>query len=235
MADCIGAKFPKLTVTWSELKAISHKCFGWHNKHWSRKWEYPWVASRLLEYGLEGATVLDAGAGQSPIAPFAAKRGAKVYTVDSALQTGTGAGYLNYGRLKLGITSKMDDFCHMHWLPDGTVDLIVSVSVVEHIPASKRRRAWHEFWRVLRPGGQLILTVDLIGCHGRLLNKCDGRPVEDVRQHGTYADVLKELETVSLWPVLAQDCPIVKSWGKREKTTHITGIVAARDENEPQV
>jgi len=185
----------------------------------------------LLEYGLEGVTMLDAGAGMSPIAPFAAQHGAKVYTVDSSLQAGPGAGYFDYGKLDLGITSKLDDFCHMHWLEDRSIDLIVSVSVMEHIKASKRRRAWHEFWRVLRPGGQLILTVDLIGCHGRLLNKCDGELVENVRQHGTYADVLRELEMVSLWPVLAQDCPVVKSWGKREKTTHISGIVAAKDEN----
>lgn len=231
MADCIGAKFPKLTVTWAELKALSRECFGWHNTHWSRKWEYPWVASRLLEYGLEGTTVLDAGAGVSPIAPFAALHGAKVYTVDSDLQAGTGAGHFDYGDLNLGITSKLDDFCNMHWLPAGMVDLVVSVSVMEHIKASKRRRAWHEFWRVLRPGGQLILTVDLIGRHGRLLNKCDGKPVESVELHGAYADVLRELETVNLWPVLAQDCPTVKNWGKREKTTHISGIVAVKDED----
>jgi len=42
-------------------------------------------------------------------------------------------------------------------LADGTFDLITSVSVVEHVPAD--REALAAMWRLLGPGGRLILTV----------------------------------------------------------------------------
>ena len=42
-------------------------------------------------------------------------------------------------------------------LPDGSFDLITSISVVEHIPADTEAIA--AMWRLLRPGGRLILTV----------------------------------------------------------------------------
>jgi SAM-dependent methyltransferase len=42
-------------------------------------------------------------------------------------------------------------------LPDGSFDLITSISVVEHIPADTDAVA--AMWRLLRPGGRLILTV----------------------------------------------------------------------------
>lgn len=42
--------------------------------------------------------------------------------------------------------------------PDGTFDWVTSVSVIEHIP--DYRRAIAEMFRVLRPGGRLLLTTD---------------------------------------------------------------------------
>lgn len=42
---------------------------------------------------------------------------------------------------------------------DGTFDAVVCVSVIEHIPDPGDRDAAREMWRVLKPGGRLILTT----------------------------------------------------------------------------
>jgi SAM-dependent methyltransferase len=41
---------------------------------------------------------------------------------------------------------------------DASFDAVVSISVIEHLPSNGDTRAVKEIWRVLRPGGRLILT-----------------------------------------------------------------------------
>lgn len=43
--------------------------------------------------------------------------------------------------------------------PDGTFDLVTSVSVLEHMPGTGDSAAIHEIARVLVPGGQFLVTV----------------------------------------------------------------------------
>jgi len=42
---------------------------------------------------------------------------------------------------------------------DDSFDVVISISVIEHIPKNGDIRAIEEMWRVLRPGGRMILTV----------------------------------------------------------------------------
>jgi ubiquinone/menaquinone biosynthesis C-methylase UbiE len=49
-----------------------------------------------------------------------------------------------------------DDICHSN-MPDATMDLILCSEVVEHIPDSSL--AIREMYRLLKPGGSLILTT----------------------------------------------------------------------------
>ncbi|WP_415910605.1 class I SAM-dependent methyltransferase [Oleiharenicola sp. Vm1] len=41
---------------------------------------------------------------------------------------------------------------------NGSLDTIVSISVIEHIPAIERALA--EMYRCLKPGGRLLITTD---------------------------------------------------------------------------
>jgi SAM-dependent methyltransferase len=43
--------------------------------------------------------------------------------------------------------------------PDDSFDAIISISVIEHIPDHGDTAALKEMWRVLRPGGYLVLTI----------------------------------------------------------------------------
>lgn len=45
---------------------------------------------------------------------------------------------------------------------NNTFDAVISLSVLEHIPADGDKKALAEMWRVLRPGGRLILTVPFL-------------------------------------------------------------------------
>lgn len=44
--------------------------------------------------------------------------------------------------------------------PDEHFDAVLSLSVLEHVSKEDRKRTLHEAWRVLRPGGKLIITMD---------------------------------------------------------------------------
>ena len=46
-------------------------------------------------------------------------------------------------------------------LPDHSCDVVLSISVIEHIPDEGDTQAVAEMWRVLRPGGRLILTFPI--------------------------------------------------------------------------
>jgi hypothetical protein len=59
---------------------ISDRVFEWHNTHFSRGWEYPWVVRHLDLHAR--AHVLDTGAGRTPRPFFSAERGALTYTYE---------------------------------------------------------------------------------------------------------------------------------------------------------
>jgi len=223
----------KLTVTWQELKALSQKHFKWHSTHFSRKWEYPWVASRLADMKLDGLKLLDAGAGMSPIALWAADNGAHVVTVDSGGQKGKGAGFVNYTCYNALIASHKADFAKMPFLADNSLDVVVSVSVIEHVISRKRQESWAEWNRILKPNGRLILTLDLVGPSDRLLNKRDGQRLETNEAHGYLSDLRWELQRFGYAEVNMALCPYKRRWSKRERTTHVLGMVLRKNENQP--
>jgi len=178
----------------------------------SSGWHYPldwvWVISQLG--GVDGMTVLDAGAGIGLMQWLLAARGANVISVDrsdrrcvplhlvhrfrvSGSDPGNGPLTLAeiLGRRKSGIGwSKRlitlarsgvgewrcrraeisrargsvhllrRDLAKLSSLPDSSVDLIVSISALEHNPTVDAIVAIvRELRRVLRPGGRMLVTV----------------------------------------------------------------------------
>jgi len=215
----------KLTIKWPELKHLSDTHFNWHTTHFSRKWEYPWVCSRLLEFDIKDKLVLDAGAGLSPVALWASNQGARTITVDSGGQVGEGAGFVDYAKYKANIASHQTDFANMPFLADDSLDVIISISVIEHVSADKRLQTWAEWHRVLKQNGRLILTLDLVGLSDRLLNKRDGKRIESNEIHGHLSDLRWELRHIGFAEVGMATCPFKRRLSARERTTHVVGIV----------
>jgi len=134
-----------------------------HN--WSRCWEYPYVYRQLARARSEAASnaclkAADLGSGVT-FFPFAAARlGYEVVCVDtdpicrkdlSRAIPLVGAGR---GRVEVRLIegSRLP-------IADGELDLVFCVSVLEHIP--DLAGTVREIVRVLRPGGLLVLTLDL--------------------------------------------------------------------------
>jgi len=158
---------------------------------WSRIWEYPYVYYHLAEYfeTLQQdprPIVADVGSGVT-FFPFSlAKLGYQVVCADidpicetdlrkAALCVPHEPGMVEFRLITEGILP----------FSDGEADIIYCISVLEHIPSFEDTIS--EMVRILRPGGLLVLTIDLdirgdselgIQAHKRLTSK--------LRQHFDY-------------------------------------------------
>ncbi|MFO7897970.1 MAG: class I SAM-dependent methyltransferase [Planctomycetota bacterium] len=147
-------------------------------RHWSRRWEYPYVAQRVTEFAAgrpAPVRLLDAGSGVTFLPHFLRRQapGLEITCCDSNR---------GYGRIFDRLADAAADgrvrFAHgtLQELPveERSQDAVCCVSVLEH--TADYERILDEFDRVLRPGGLLVLTFDV---------SLDGRsdiPPEDARR-----------------------------------------------------
>ena len=131
---------------------------------WSRRWEYPFALEAVREHvgraGGRRCRVLDAGSGFT-FFPFllSEQLEAVVTCVDTspalewAFQRAAGDGY--------SVEFRLGDVTSPGESPDSSFDVVVCVSVLEHVRAGARDRVLRELHRLLRPGGLLVLTFDV--------------------------------------------------------------------------
>lgn len=196
-----GARRCVATTSLIEQIALAERTIGFFPDHLPRVLEYPWIAAtatRLLE---PGATVLDVGAGVSPIPLHLDAIGFEVTTVDPStidragqdIATWNEWGYLDYGTISPRVRSfntTMDELAETM-----TFDMIYSVSVIEHLTAATRRALLVEAHRRLLPGGHLLLTVDITSGSPQLWNMNAGEIVDTTEPHGTFCDLLEEIRS----------------------------------------
>jgi ubiquinone/menaquinone biosynthesis C-methylase UbiE len=72
-------------------------------------------------------------------------------------------------------------------LPDDSVDVVLSISTIEHFATEDLHELAREATRILRPGGHLVLTIDLF---------LDVKPFtrQDHNEYGTNIDVRELLQ-----------------------------------------
>ncbi|MEU2037914.1 class I SAM-dependent methyltransferase [Nocardia niwae] len=102
-----------------------------------------------------GADVVDIGCGPGDLARVLARRVGKVTGVDPSPQM------IDYA------TARSRDLANCRWvlgaaqslpLPDASADLVTCTFAMHHIPAPHRADAVAQMFRVLRPGGRLLLA-----------------------------------------------------------------------------
>ena len=132
----------------------------WLSPDLPTRWEeFTWVRVQVLlaQPDAHPLDVLDAGTGTDPgahiLPEILATDGHRVIAVDCDDRT------LNLPSSPsiLRIVDDMRKFTHLRHVG---VDVYTTVSVVEHMHATERPAVWDEAFRVLRPGGTLIVTAD---------------------------------------------------------------------------
>lgn len=130
--------------------------------HWSRQWEYPYVAERITNFtnrsGSSIVRVLDAGSGVTFFPYFLLDTLPQIHITccdsDSLESIYSGIDPNRSSRPEF-IKADIGELP----LPESSLDLVYSVSVLEHV--SEPVVVIDEFARVLRPKGQLVLTFDI--------------------------------------------------------------------------
>ena len=206
-------------LTLLALRLEGQRALGFFPDHVPRVWEYPVAAGLIMEHLGAGSRLVDVGAGVTPLAPFLTGQGYIVDTVDPSeihrgwppAQDWNEWGYLDYAEAGLGHRSWN---CTLGDLPESIVfDGAFSISVIEHIPAAMRRALLEAIALRLRPGGLMVLTVDLTRGAVGLWNRNLGQIVEEPGLHGTFQDVITEGDSAG-FELVRND--IVREWGEVE-------------------
>ena len=182
-----------------EVVGRSRGVLGFFPDHLPRAIEYPWILQRVRDAGASrAARVLDVGAGVNVLPVILHDDGAQVTTVDGhdvertvdRRDAWNEWGFLDYSTLRAGIQSVRS--AYERFESGEPFDVIYSVSVIEHLPAGLRRLWVERMARQVRPGGLVLLTVDIRPLSRALWNFSEGQPVEDAAAHGTLDDLLAE-------------------------------------------
>lgn len=201
------AREPKLVFHHVRLRRLSRKAFaGWSTTHTPRWWEYPWIVGRVRRYGSGGAAA-DFGAGRSPVPLALADLGYRTSVVDPDTLEGEYDNewhFTDYTRWGIEtIKAGMEDPV----FEPGSLDIAVSVSVIEHIPAEQRRRGLHQIAAALKPDGVAVLSLDLMPDGKHLWNRVVDE-VEPLDIHGTVEDFIGECAAAGLRVIERRTCPI---------------------------
>jgi ubiquinone/menaquinone biosynthesis C-methylase UbiE len=127
--------------------------------------EYPWAFEALNVF--PGAKVLEIGGGLSGFQFSLSRSGCEVVNIDpgnSARGVGWPVDPQSIGLLnrRFGTSVILKNcFIEEAGLENSSFDRVVSISVIEHIPRNDILTILGHIRRVLKPGGLVVLTVDL--------------------------------------------------------------------------
>lgn len=174
----------------AELRLVDHseinkQRFRWSDKikekpvfYASRFWEYPFsILSAELKHGMKCA---DIGCGTTPFTPYlcamVGKENVTGFDPDHLENKNQNSHYAFGTRedfiQKAGFNFQPDNMTLLN-APDESFDRVFCVSVIEHIEEpAVWQKGIREMTRILKPGGRLIITVDL-GINCPLINPLD--------------------------------------------------------------
>jgi SAM-dependent methyltransferase len=194
-----GAPFGRRGHVWftrardhSRLAARLAGPYAWQPNNSTRRFEYPWVYEQVRACG-DGLVVADVGASLAGMQFTLASEGYQVHAVDPAMAA-TGRGWELDPAFHAFLCRAYDAPVTLHpttldgaGLPEASVDVLLSVSTLEHFGSGDFAAFAESARRVLKPGAAVVLTVDLF---------LDLAPFTDraQNQYGINVDVARLLD-----------------------------------------
>lgn len=123
----------------------------------SRKWEYFYVEKILNDIGIKGKHVVDVGIGRPVDATFYKyylKSGCYLTAFDPDARMGKVVRLSDRCKIIVSSAEKMA-------YPNQKADVVVVLSAFEHFPIKIFLKTVKEIARILKPGGHLIVTLDM--------------------------------------------------------------------------
>ena len=137
--------------------------------HASKQWEYPFAIDKIKIYSKQNERkklkIVDIGGGGGLLSPYLSKLGydTTVYDLNYTWDHNGDPEITEKLRLRWAEENGLKmEYGSIFNIPaeDETFDIITCISVVEHV--QEKKYAFNEMLRVLKPGGILVLTYDLI-------------------------------------------------------------------------
>lgn len=130
--------------------------------------------------------LLELGAGHCEIAQVLRRQGWQVHTADLQEACVAEAIALGFPATRLDLNDRLP-------FADGAFDLVVMLEVIEHVVRAER--ALREIWRVLSPGGQLLLSTPNHAFYKSRIRMLKGRPLGMEGEHFRFF-VKSQLESL---------------------------------------
>ena len=178
----------------SPIRVLLAGAYAWQQNNESRRFEYPWAFTQIETLGPH-LRIADVGASLAGLQFTLARAGHEVHAVDPGLDA-SGVGWevdpefhrqlarIHRAPVQLHPTTLADAS-----FADHTLDVVLSVSTIEHFGPDDLVSFARAARRALRPEGHLVLTVDLF---------LDLAPFTDRQSNrwGTNMDVRRLLDEV---------------------------------------
>jgi len=148
-------------IDFKGVASSSHNSQSGCYLHASKNWEYLYVLN-AINGSNSSQKIIDAGAGRGALQIYLAGIGRDVHSIDLSFSEHSHDGHECRHKFLKAFGEKINfRFGSIFNLPypDGYFDVVVSVSVIEHL--KHKEFALYELLRVLKPGGMLILTFDI--------------------------------------------------------------------------
>jgi 2-polyprenyl-3-methyl-5-hydroxy-6-metoxy-1,4-benzoquinol methylase len=150
----------------SQLRLRLAGPYAWQSNNTTRAFEYPWAHEQI--HGLGSKLVIaDVGASLAGLQFTLAQEGYEVHAVDPGLNA-TGVGWevdptfhqLLAETYRAPVTLHPTTFDQAGF-DDGSLDVVLSVSTIEHFGPEDLDAFAQSARRALKPGGHLVLTINL--------------------------------------------------------------------------
>lgn len=149
----------RLTTTVDKESVFFAGTFG--SIHWSRRFEWPWTLAHAAIRPRD--VVLDAGGGDAAFQFALARRCDHVVNLEASWAMADRSELLARRRGVVNILARIGDIAALPYV-DGHFDKVFCISVIEH--CKDPTACATELYRVTRPGGRLLLTMDVAGSVG---------------------------------------------------------------------